>query len=180
MEEHFAKRGIKVTKTPRDRESGKNFKIEVNHEMVQQAYEESGFFVILSNRLMRAAEMISIARRRDVAEKGFRDLKSHFMLSRTQTHNDATYSDKMFTAFIALVMLQSFRWFARPVLLAKSSETVATLLAELKKYKIQESKNGNWFPVYAMNKKQKAVLSTVQLTEEEVEKRVRELKIHRL
>ncbi len=174
MKDFFAKRAIIVTKE-RNAQTRQNFKLSVDHQMVQQAYDESGFFMILSNRLMKASAMIIIARNRDCAEKSFCDVKKHFMLSRTYSHSDATYCGKMFTAFIALILLQSFRWFERQLLASKSSETVATLIAELRKYKILQKKDGSWMPVYAMNKKQKALLAAVQLTEEQIEAKVRVL-----
>ncbi|MBQ7609197.1 MAG: hypothetical protein IJU76_14710 [Desulfovibrionaceae bacterium] len=78
MKEFYAKRGIIVTKNSRDEQTGQNFTLKVDSQMLQQAAEEAGFFVILSNRLMTAGEMISIARKRDCVEKAFKDLKSHF------------------------------------------------------------------------------------------------------
>ncbi|MBQ7607533.1 MAG: transposase [Desulfovibrionaceae bacterium] len=170
MRDFFAKRAIIVTKESNP-QTGQNFTLSVDHQMVQQAYAESGFFVIVSNRLIKASAMITIARNRDRAEKSFCDVKKHFMLPRTYTHSDATYCGKLFTAFIALILRQSFCWFERH-LLASSSETVASVLAELRKYKILQKKDGSWVPVYAMNKKQKALLAAVHLTEEEIEAKV--------
>ena len=57
--------------------------------------------------------MIRIVRARDASEKSFRYFKSNFMISRTGTHSDSTYTGKMFVALIALVTLQSFRWFTK-------------------------------------------------------------------
>ena len=62
---------------------------------------------------MTAGGMISIAGKQDYAEKNFKDLKSHFDLSQTYTHTDETYSGKMYTAFVALALLQSFHWYER-------------------------------------------------------------------
>ena len=179
MKEFYAKRGIIVTKNSRDEQTGQNFTLEVDSQMLQQAVEEAGFFVILSNRLMTAGEMISIARKRDCAEKAFKDLKSHFGLSRTCTHADETYSGKMFTAFVALVLLQSFRWFERQQLRTKSSDTVTTLLGELAKYTIFMKKDGSFTPVYAMNKKQKSLFEALNLTEAQIEENVRQMTIGR-
>ncbi|MBR4742030.1 MAG: hypothetical protein IK079_03950, partial [Desulfovibrio sp.] len=124
-----------------------------------------------------AGEIISIARKRDCVEKAFKDLKSHFDLSRTYTHTDETYCGKMFTAFVALVLLQSFRWFVRRQLQTKSSNTVTTLLGELEKYTIFMKKDGTFLPVYAMNKKQKMLFEALNLTEAQVEENVRHLTI---
>ena len=117
--------------------------------------------------------MILIARGRDSSEKAFRFIKSHFNLSRTYTHTDSTYKGKMFVAFIALVLLQSFRWYLKTIFQKKSSETTSTLIGELHKYKIIQNKDGNWYPVYSMNKKQKEILECVGINEKDVEDSVR-------
>ena len=176
MKAFFAPLAIKVL-PGRNEQTGQNFTLEIDSSSLLLAREEAGFFVILSNRLMTPEEMIIIARGRDSAEKAFRDLKSHFGLDRTNTHSDATYCGKMFSAFVSLVLLQSFRWVTRSLLESKSSETISTLLDELTKYKILVKKDGLCMPVYAMNKKQKALFEAVNLTEEQVENAVRALKI---
>ena len=89
MKKFFSSRGIIVTKTQFNEETKKNFTLEIDHQMVQEAYDLSGFFVILTNKSMSTTNTICIARSRDCVEKAFRDLKSHFMLSRTYTHSDA-------------------------------------------------------------------------------------------
>ena len=83
----------------------------------------------------------------------------------------------MFISFISLIILQSFRWFVRDLIQANSSDTVATLISEMRKYKIIEKKDSTWMPIYAMNKKQKAIVKSVHLTEEQIEKNVRSLSI---
>ena len=180
MKDYFQKRAIKVTKLETKDPLGRNFSLSIDTEMVQQANDEAGYFMILSNTIMTAKEMICIARGRDCVEKGFRDLKSHFDLARTYTHSDASYTGKMFVSFIALIMLQSFRYFEREILQLKSSETVATLLSELRKYKIQEKKDKSWMPVYAMNKKQKSIVEKVSLDQDSIEELVRNLNLKRL
>lgn len=177
MQKHFASRGIIVTKLEKRTEAGKNFSLAIDTKMTQQANEEAGFFMIISNSLMTARDMICIARKRDCVEKGFRDLKMHFGLSRTYTHNDMTYDGKMFVAFVSLIILQSFRWFQTKIIRAKSSETLATLIAEIRKYKIQEKKDHTWMPVYAMNKKQKIIIADLMLSEDQIEQDVRSLKL---
>lgn len=177
MREHYEKRAVKVTKTARNKETGKNFTTEINRAAVEESIRTAGAFVILSNRKMTAGEMISIARKRDCVEKSFRMLKSHFDLKRTYTHGDKTYDGKMFVAFVALVTLQSYSWFMRDILHAKTSETIATTIAELRKYKIQYKSDKSWMPLYACNKQQKEILSCFGLTQEKLEQAVRSLKL---
>ena len=60
---------------------------------------------------MSTENMISIAKYRDAVEKYFMFIKTHFDLDRTVVRNENTYEGKMFVSFIALVLLQPFRWF---------------------------------------------------------------------
>lgn len=177
MHAYFAKRAIIVTKTERNKETGKNFSLEVDHDSVEASLKNAGAFVILSNRMMRAEAMIVIARHRDCVEKAYRMLKDHFDMRRTYTHGDKAYDGKMFVTFIALVTLQSYAWFARKVLKSKTSETIETTLAELHKYKISLKGNGTWMPSYACNKQQKELLSCFGLDQESLEKQVRSLSL---
>lgn len=177
MSEYFKPRAIIVKESTYQKETGQNFVLEINHEMVKEAYQDTGFFIVISNRAMSAENMIRIVRGRDTAEKAFMYLKSHFDLERAKTHNEFTYSGKMFVAFVALVILQSFKWFTRSLLTKSRSETISTLIGELNRYKIQQKKDGSWFPVYAMNKNQKDILKCVGLTEDIVENSVRNIRI---
>ena len=177
MYSYFSKRAIIVTKTPRDKNTGKNFKLDIDHRAVEESLKSAGAFVVLSNRMMKAEGMIRIARKRDHVEKAYRMLKDHFGLHRTYTHSDNTYDGKMFVAFVGLITLQSYSWFASPVLKAKTSETIETTVAELHKYKIMLKDNGSWMPAYACNKQQKELLSCFGLSQEVLEKQVRSIKL---
>ena len=170
MDAYFSKRAIIVTKTHRDKNTGKNFKLDIDHGAVEESLKAAGAFVVLSNRMMKAEGMIRIARKRDHVEKAYRMLKDHFGLHRT-------YDGKMFVAFVGLITLQSYSWFARPVLKAKTSETIETTVAELHKYKIILKENGTWMPAYACNKQQKELLSCFGLSQESLEKQVRSIKL---
>lgn len=176
MKKKYAPRGIIVEKTAKDPSTGKNFTLRRDNEMLQQAQDDAGFFVILSNRRMTAEEVILIARGRDHAEKAFSHMKSHFDLPRTYMHSDVTYRGKMFVAFCALIMLQSFCWYEKGLLQAVSSETSKTLISEINRYAIQQKEDKSWMPCYAMNKKQKDIVTNVGLTEEQIEAEIRALK----
>ena len=175
--EHFKKFGIIIDNTSKNDETNQNFIITTDHEMIQEACDQAGFFIIISNRMMSAKNMIHIARSRDSVEKGFMFLKSHFNLATTGDHNDVVYDGKMFVAFISLILLQSFRWFTKDLLTSKTSETTSTLIAELRKYKIRQTKENDWMPVYAMNKKQKDIFKCISLTEGKVVNDIRSLRV---
>lgn len=154
---------------------GRNFSVEENKKETQKYIDDSGFFVILSNAGLSASQMIKIARMRDKSEKSFRRLKYHFGLTKTYVHNQLTYEGKMFVAFVALIIVEAFRYFAKDILKAKSSETTATVISELRKYQIKAKNNGQWMPMYCMTASQKKIFKAVGLTATQVETDVRGL-----
>lgn len=171
MQNYFAQRGIVVT--PIDQE--KNFSLSIDPLMFQQACSNVGFFMILSNRCMSAKDLLYIIKRRDFTQKAFTDLKSHFGLSETYTYNGATYESKLFFAFISLIMMQAFSWYEQKLLHAFSSDTADSLLAEMRRYKIQNNKDGSWLPIYSMNDKQRTIIEALELSESAIEKTIKSI-----
>ena len=54
----------------------------------------------------------------------------------------------------------------------KTSTTIATIFAEMNKYKIEQRADNKWYPAYAMSKTQKDICEKVGLTEEEITEKV--------
>ena len=144
---------------------------------VQQCLDKAGYFVILSNTNLTTEQMIKVARMRDGNEKAFRRMKSHFGLSKTYSHKAATYEGKMFVAFVALIVIEAYRYYIKPVLDAISSTTTATTIGELNKYQIQRKRDGSWMPMYAMTKKQRQILKCLDLTEGKIKTMVGKLRV---
>lgn len=167
---------LTITKIETKDQNGIDFTVEVNHAKVQECLNNAGLFVVLSNTGRPANQIITIARGRDRGEKSFKRLKDHFDLNKTYCHTQATYEGKMFTAFIALVAVESYRWFIAEILRAKSSETTATTFAELRKYQIRQRGNGAWSPVYALTAKMKKIYVALSLTKSDVEDAARAVK----
>ena len=83
----------------------------------------------------------------------------------------------MFIAFVALIIIESYRYFIKPVLDAVSSTTTASTIGELNKYQIQRKRDGSWMPMYAMTKKQRQILNCLDLTEGKIKTRVSRLRV---
>lgn len=178
MAKYFEIRGLKVIKTTdKSTREERNFKIEIDKERVQKAYDEAGFFMMLSNRELPPVQMIGIGRQRDSAEKAFRRFKTHFELARTYSHKNDTYTGKMFVAFLSLVMLSAFAWYTRPILRGTSSATTSTLIAELRRYKMMKKPDGTWMPAYALNRQQKDVLACLNVAPETLDAKVRAVRL---
>lgn len=168
---------ILVEKLDSKDEFGRNFSISVKYENVQASINDAGFFVVLSNAGLSAQKMIEIARMRDKNEKAFRRLKYHFGLTKTYTHKLETYEGKMFIAFVALIMIEAFRYYESKELNAKTSNTTATLLAELRKYQIRLKQNGRWMPQYATTATQKRLLAGLGTTPAQIETAIGKLSL---
>lgn len=158
-------------------DNGRNFTVSGNVEEIQKCLDDAGYFVILSNASLGADKMIRMARMRDRGEKGFRRIKYHLGLSKTYVHSLKTFEGKMFVAFVALIVVEAFRYFVKKILMARSSETTATLLSEMRKYKIMLKNSGEWMPLYAVTAKQKSILQSVKRTAPDLENAVRKLRL---
>ena len=166
-----------IEKTEKDPKSGRSFTVKESKRHVQSCLDKAGFFVILSNAGLSAEEMIKVARMRDCNEKAFRRMKDHFGLSKTYSHSAATYEGKMFVAFVALIVVEAYRYYIRPVLDAISSTTTRSTIGELNKYQIQQKRDGSWMPMYAMTKKQRQILKCLNLSETKVKTLVSKLRV---
>lgn len=166
-----------IEKSEKDPNTGRSFIVKESKRHVQQCLDKAGYFVILSNTNLTADHMIKVARMRDSNEKAFRRMKNHFGLSKTYSHSAATYEGKMFICFVALIIIESYRHFIRPVLDAVSSTTTATTIGELNKYQIQRKRDGSWMPMYAMTKKQRQIFKCLDLTEGKIKTRIRKLRV---
>lgn len=166
-----------IEKIDKRNSAGQNFVFEENKYKIQEMIDVAGYFVIVSNSGYSLKKMIKTAKERDKGEKAFRRLKSAFDLDKTGTHNDMTYKGKMFVAFVALIIIESYRWFIKDILNKTSSTTTATTIDELNKYEIFKKNDNSYMPLYAMTKKQKEIFNCLNLSEEDVIKSVRKLSL---
>ena len=177
MQRHYAEKGIVVRKTEKNPETGKNFELSEDTEVIQELMDMKGFFVMVSPTDLTTDEAIRIIRKRDKSEKNFQSLMQHFDLRNTYRHNENTYIGMMFMAFTALIILSGFMHFETELLHATTSETVARVFTELNKYKIEQDKDSSWRPAYAMNRTQKDIFANIDLTEKDIEAQISALKL---
>ena len=167
---------IEIEKTT-SKKNGKDFVFKRNNEIIQEYIDNAGFFVVISNSGYNVKKMISIVRKRDVCEKSFRRIKSHFDQATLYCHNTKTYNGKMFVTFIALIMVEAYRWYVKSELNALSSNTTAKTLNELGKYIIKQKEDMTWMPKYAMTKTQKDLFKCLDLDESQVIEEIRALEL---
>ena len=81
------------------------FDISFKVENINDLYKKKGWFFILTNDDINAVTAINIYRNKDVVEKAFDRYKNNLGFKRLRTHNDATTENKIFIAFISLILL---------------------------------------------------------------------------
>ena len=78
--------------------------VSIREDVVASELETVGWFVLLSNHVDNAQTAYDIYRAKDVVEKGFLKYKNHLGLDRLRVHSDDRMQNKIFIAFIALII----------------------------------------------------------------------------
>lgn len=167
-----------ITKEEKHEKGKPNFRVEQNEENIDRCLKKAGYFVIISNTEIEASVMIRIARNRDKAEKTFQDLKQHLGLTKAHTHSGETYEGKMFVAFVALIIRETYKWIMKEWLNSHDSYSVETSLGELSKLQIERKLSGDgWQLKYALTKKQKEILDFFTISQGKVNASISKLKL---
>jgi len=78
--------------------------VSIREDVVAGELETVGWFVLLSNHIDNAQAAHDIYRAKDVVEKGFLRYKNNLGLGRLRVHSDDRMQNKVFVAFIALII----------------------------------------------------------------------------
>ncbi|MBQ8094576.1 MAG: hypothetical protein IJ242_13535, partial [Clostridia bacterium] len=157
----------------RDPESGRNFTWERNYDVIQLEKNKKGYFLIISNGGMSAAEEILIARRRDCNEKTYQRRKTFLGMVTPGTETDETFRGQNLIGDIAQNIIESMTYFATPFLNKKRSETVETFIAKLRRYKIEFNDDGTGKPAHGMRSDEKEMFRCLDLSSEIIEQYMR-------
>ena len=91
---------FEVKETPK-----RGLTITPKQEVMNEARERYGFFVLLSNEVKDPLTALKLYRTRDVVEKAFGNLKERLNLRRTLVSSETSLEGKLFVEFIALIYL---------------------------------------------------------------------------
>jgi transposase len=80
-------------------------RVEINQEAIERDLATSGWMVMLGNGNLGIQEAHDIYRKKDVVEKAFMKYKNLFGLDRLRIHGDERMRNKLFTAFLSLVLV---------------------------------------------------------------------------
>jgi hypothetical protein len=79
--------------------------VEIIQEEIEKTLATSGWMVILGNGEINAQQAHDIYRRKDVVEKAFNKYKNFLGLDRLRVHGDQRMMNKLFTAFLSLILV---------------------------------------------------------------------------
>jgi transposase len=79
--------------------------VSIKPNILEKSLKHSGWLIILTNDNRTNLETIKIYRDKDVVEKGFLNLKKRLDFYRTRVHSQTNLNNKLFIAFIALILL---------------------------------------------------------------------------
>jgi transposase len=82
-----------------------SFDISLKLESIEKLYKNKGWFFILSNEVSDFQVAHKVYRQKDTVEKAFCRLKHNLDLKRLRTHTDKTTENKLFIAFISLILI---------------------------------------------------------------------------
>lgn len=134
-----------------------------NYDGLDKFRDECGYFWIVSDEDLTAAEALNSYRHRDLVEKTFRGIKSESDLNKVYSRCDAAFEAKSLMGFLASILRAELTMRLRPYFIQYSSETSQTVLKEMEKIKL-ENLNGKYRPRYALTNKQKQILSFYEMT----------------
>ena len=78
--------------------------VNIREDVVLKELETVGWFILLSNHIEDVQIAYDVYRMKDVVEKGFLKYKNNLGLDRLRVHGDERMQNKVFVAFIALII----------------------------------------------------------------------------
>jgi transposase len=73
-------------------------------DLIQDRLLTTGWFILLSNEIDNSQTAYDMYRKKDVVEKAFLKFKRHLNMRRFKVHNDLRMENKVFIAFISLIL----------------------------------------------------------------------------
>ena len=141
-----------------------SFTYEKNHDKIDAAARNCGFYCLLTNEKFSSSEALDIYRRKDTIEKGFDDIKNYIGMKRLHTHSSSTTDGKLFCSFIALIvaieMANRLSEFMK-----KKSMSKDAVISELEKVKVVVMSDGRRL-MNPITKTQRTILETFGLSQD--------------
>lgn len=120
------------------RKSSKNedgYTVNVREDIIEKKLKTCGWMILLSNYIDDTQYALDVYRRKDVVEKSFDRLKNSMDLRRLRVHNDEKMKNKIFIAFISIILISIIHQRMTAAKLYKKY-TMHEMILKLKKIKI--------------------------------------------
>ena len=148
--------------------------VQEKKEVVEQELQLCGYFCIVTSEKMTAAEALIQYKGRDISEKLFSADKTFIGSNSMRTHTARALSAKIFVEFIALIVRNRIYNLLKETMLRLESRqnylTVPNAIRELEKIEMVRRNSGLYRLDHAVTKKQKIILSSFGMSEEDIRK----------
>lgn len=148
-------------------------------DTVEKELRLCGYFCIVTSEKMTASEALIQYKGHDISEKLFRADKSFLGSNSMTVHTTKALSAKLFVEFIALIVRNRIYNLLKETMLCLETKsnymTVPKAIRELEKIEMIRRNNGRYRLDHAVTKKQKIILSSFGLAEEDVENMASEI-----
>lgn len=159
-----------------ERDEQKHYFIyEEKKEVIQEAIDKAGMFLVISNIDDNPSRILTLERCRDKAEKCFYRMKTTFDYDAIRVYTNEAKEGKDLVAFVATSICQGLQYFLSPYLKQVTSRTLFTCLSMLSKIIVYKDKTKHWKLRYALSKQQKEILKLLDIKESEIVREVNDV-----
>ena len=148
------------------------YSVKERDEMIEQELRLSGYFCIVTSEEMKASQALIQYKGRDISEKLFSSDKTFLGSHSMRIHSSKAMSTKIFVEFVALIVRNRIYNLLKQTMLRMEVKqnylTVPKALRELEKIEMIRRNNGRYRLDHAVTKKQKIILSSFGLSEDDV------------
>ena len=148
------------------------YSVQERADMIEQELRLCGYFCIVTSEEMKASQALIQYKGRDISEKLFSSDKTFLGSHSMRIHSSKAMSTKIFVEFIALIVRNRIYNLLKQTMLRMEGKqnylTVPKALRELEKIEIIRRNNGRYRLDHAVTKRQKIILSSFGLSEDDV------------
>ena len=152
--------------------SGILISVQEKQDVVERELQLCGYFCIVTSEKMTAAEALIQYKGRDVSEKLFQADKTFIGSNSMRIHSDKALSAKIFVEFIALIVRNRIYNLLKETMLRLETRqnylTVPKAIRELEKIEMVRRNNGAYRLDHAVTRKQKVILSSFGMSEDDI------------
>ena len=146
--------------------------VQEKQDVVERELQLCGYFCIVTSEKMTAAEALIQYKGRDVSEKLFQADKTFIGSNSMRIHSDKALSAKIFVEFIALIVRNRIYNLLKETMLRLETRqnylTVPKAIRELEKIEMVRRNNGAYRLDHAVTRKQKVILSSFGMSEDDI------------